>query len=99
MYQLSVTAGTNQTHNVVFNVPEIQVVEASQVERSPNNTVRLKFMSRRAYQNPAVKNKDKYKTGEKGIHATNIDERKAKASKRLNRQFRSKRPYINYQLD
>jgi hypothetical protein len=64
-----------------------------------NNALRLKFISRRGYQNPEVKNKDDYKADDAWVGATYIDERESKASKRLNRQFRSKRPYIDYQFD
>lgn len=99
---MSVSANSNQTDNVV-SVPEIEVAEATQVEESANNAVRLKFMSRRGYRNPAVNNKDQYKAENTLNGATNIEqresERESKASKRLNRQFRSKRSHINYQFN
>jgi len=59
----------------------------------------LKFVSRRAKQNPAVKNKSVNKGDDEWIGASYEDEKASKASKRLNRQFRSKRPHINYQFD
>jgi hypothetical protein len=68
-------------------------------ESDVNNALRLKFISRRGYQNPAVKNKDDYKADDAWVGATHVDERESKASKRLNRQFRSKRPHIDYQFD
>lgn len=68
-------------------------------ENDVNNALRLKFISRRGYQNPAVKNKDDYKADDAWVGATYLDERESKASKRLNRQFRSKRPHIDYQFD
>lgn len=68
-------------------------------ENSVNNAMRLKFMSRRGYQNPAVKNKEPNKLNDEWVGATYVDEKEAKASKRLNRQFRSKRPHIDYQFD
>lgn len=64
-----------------------------------NNALRLKFVSRRAVQNPAVKNKDAYKADDDWVGATYVEKRESKAAKRLNRQFRSKRPHINYQFD
>lgn len=95
---MSVSANSNQTHNV-DHATEIQMADASQVEQGTNNAVRLKFMSRRGYQNPAVNNKDQYKSDDEWVGATYVDEKESKASKRLNRQFRSKRPYTNYQFD
>lgn len=68
-------------------------------ENNVNNAMRLKFMSRRGHQNPAVKNKEQYKGDDAWVGTSYADERESKASKRLNRQFRSKRPYTNYQFD
>lgn len=64
-----------------------------------NNATRLKFTSRRAALNPAVKNKDAYQADDEWVGATYVDEQELEAGKRLNRQFRSKRPHINYQFD
>lgn len=83
------------TVDTVFD-ESISVVIA---ENDVNNALRLKFISRRGHQNPAVKNKDQYKADDEWVGATYVDEKESKASKRLNRQFRSKRPYINYQFD
>ncbi len=68
-------------------------------EGEVNNATRLKFTSRRAALNPAVKNQDNYLADDQWIGATFIDEQELEAGKRLNRQFRSKRPHINYQFD
>ncbi len=64
-----------------------------------NNATRLKFTSRRAALNPAVKNQDNYLADDEWVGATHVDEQALDAGKRLNRQFRSKRPHINYQFD
>jgi hypothetical protein len=64
-----------------------------------NNAARLKFISRRAALNPAVKNQDNYLADDEWVGATYVDEQALEAGKRLNRQFRSKRPHINYQFD
>lgn len=64
-----------------------------------NNATRLKFTSRRAALNPAVKNQDNYLADDEWVGATYVDEQALEAGKRLNRQFRSKRPHINYQFD
>lgn len=68
-------------------------------ENNVNNAMRLKFMSRRGYLNPAVKNKAPKKLDDEWVGATYVDEKEAASSKRLNRQFRSRRPHINYQFD
>jgi hypothetical protein len=104
---MNVYANANQEQNsneVAKNMNDqsahaLQIAEASQAGQDVNNALRLKFISRRASQNPAVKNKDKYKADDEWVGATHVDERESKASKRLNRQFRSKRPHINYQFD
>ncbi|MGJ8619455.1 MAG: hypothetical protein ACSHWN_03905 [Methylophilaceae bacterium] len=75
------------------------LADASQADKDVNNALRLKFISRRAAQNPAVKNKDAYSADDEWVGATYVDEQEEKAGKRLNRQFRSKRPHINYQFD
>ena len=64
-----------------------------------NNARKLKFTSRRAALNPAVKNQDNYLADDEWVGATYVDEQELEAGKRLNRQFRSKRPHINYQFD
>lgn len=64
-----------------------------------NNATRLKFTSRKAALNPAVKNQDNYLADDEWISATYVDEQALEAGKRLNRQFRSKRQHINYQFD
>ena len=64
-----------------------------------NNATRLKFTSRRAALNPAVKNQDSYLADDEWVGATYVDEQELDSAKRLNRQFRSKRPHINYQFD
>ena len=64
-----------------------------------NNATKLKFTSRRAALNPAVKNQDTYLADDEWVGATYVDEDESTAGKRLNQQFRSKRPHINYQFD
>jgi hypothetical protein len=78
---------------------KVYLADASQADADVNNALRLKFISRRAAQNPAVKNKDAYSADDEWVGATYVDEQEAQSSKRLNRQFRSKRPHINYQFD
>ena len=64
-----------------------------------NNATRLQFTSRRAALNPAVKNQDNYLADDEWVGATYVDDQEFEAGKRLNRQFRSKRPNIDYQFD
>ena len=78
---------------------KLHLADASQADADVNNALRLKFISRRAAQNPAVKNKDAYSADDEWVGATYVDEQEEKAGNRLNRQFRSKRPHINYQFD
>lgn len=80
------------------SVERVSMAEASQANHEVNNALRLKFISRRAAQNPAVNNKDEYKTDD-WVDATYADEQESEASKRLNRQFKSKRPHINYHFE
>jgi hypothetical protein len=75
------------------------VIGSVVADNAINNATRLKFTSRRAALNPAVKNKDAYQADDEWVGATYVDELEADAGKRLNRQFRSKRPHINYQFD
>ena len=77
----------------------LYIADAGTATESVNNATRLKFNSRRGYRNPAVDNKDQYQADDAWVGATYIQERENKASKRLNRQFRSKRGYTNYQFD
>lgn len=80
----------------------LYIADAESVTESTNNATRLKFNSRRGYRNPAVHNKDRYKADDAWEGTAYIEEQEAKeaqASKRLNRQFRSKRPHIDYQFD
>lgn len=74
-------------------------VGAVVADNTVNNATKLKFTSRRAALNPAVKNKDAYQAEDQWVGATYVDEQESEAGKRLNRQFRSKRPHINYQFD
>jgi len=102
LLSVSINAYANQGQNQTAADQSSQVVhlaDASQADQDVNNALRLKFVSRRAAQNPAVKNKDAYKADDEWVGATYIDEQESKAGKRLNRQFRSKRPHINYQFD
>jgi hypothetical protein len=64
---------------------EVQNVETDQLT---NNSMRLRFISKRPYVNPDVKNKSTQ------AKETTVD--KKEAAKRLNRQFVSKRPHINH---
>lgn len=106
-FSMNVHANANQEQNSNEAVKSInhqsahvlQIADASQADQDVNNALRLKFISRRASQNPAVKSKDNYKADDEWVGATYVDERESKSSKRLNRQFRSKRPHINYQFD
>jgi hypothetical protein len=86
-------AATNQT------AAKLNLAPASQASDDVNNALRLKFISKRAAHNPAVKNKVAYNAEESWVGATYVDKQEDKASKRLNRQFTSKRPNINYQFD
>ena len=101
LLSLSINAYANTNHETVNHqkAKVLQIAEASQVDADVNNALRLKFISRRAAQNPAVKHKDAYKADDEWVGATYIEEQKAQSAKRLNRQFRSKRPYIDYQFD
>ena len=104
-FAVNAYANTNQEKNTTMaeandqSAKVLHIADASQANKDVNNALRLKFISRRGYQNPAVKNKDQYKADDEWVGATYVDERESKASKRLNRQFRSKRPHINYQFD
>lgn len=78
------------------------IADAGTATENVNNATRLKFNSRRGYRNPAVNNKDQYNANDAWEGATYIQKKEAieeKASKRLNRQFRSKRGYTDYQFD
>jgi hypothetical protein len=66
--------------------------------RVENAATKLKFTSRRPHLNAAVKNRT-YEADDAWQGATDIQENASNASKRLNRQFRSRRPYIDYQFD
>lgn len=77
----------------------INIDDTTQLVNEQNTATRLKFTSRRGYQNPAVKNKRDYQADDAWQGATLVDEQETKSSKRLNRQFRSKRPHIDYQFD
>lgn len=77
----------------------LYVADTTQLVNEQNTATRLKFTSRRGYQNPAVKNKRDYEANDAWQGATLVDEQETKSSKRLNRQFRSKRPHIDYQFD
>lgn len=76
----------------------IYVANASDQVEVENNATKLKFTSRRPQLNPAVKNK-KYEADDAWQGATDVEENASNASKRMNRQFRSRRPYIDYQFD
>jgi len=85
----------NDEVNATFN----HEASMNMAENKVNNAQKLKFVSRRAAQNPAVKNKQVNNNDDAWIGASYEDEKASKASKRLNRQFRSKRPHIDYQFD
>jgi hypothetical protein len=87
----------NNTQNTQ-SVEPLYLAEASQAD-DVNNALRLKFISRRAAHNPAVNNKDETKADTDWQGATYVDEKESDAAKRLNRQFKSKRPYINYNFE
>lgn len=95
---LTVSVSTSINANEA-NLDESAVADTSKANQGTNQALRLKFISRRAYQNPAVKNKKQYNADDAWVGTSYADERESKASKRLNRQFRSKRPYTNYQFD
>jgi len=73
------------------NADEVQDTQNIETDQITNNSVRLKFISKRPYVNPEVKNKSAQ------AKETTVD--KKEAAKRLNRQFVSKRPHMNYQTD
>lgn len=80
----------------------LYIADAETATESVNNATRLKFNSRRGHRNPAVHNKDRYKADDAWEGTAYVEENEAKedkASKRLNRQFRSKRGYTDYQFD
>lgn len=80
----------------------LYIADAGTATENVNNATRLKFNSRRGFRNPAVHNKDRYNADDAWEGTAYIEENEAKeekASKRLNRQFRSKRPHIDYQFD
>jgi len=81
------------------SVEPLYLAEATQADQDVNNALRLKFISRRAAHNPAVNNKDANSADADWQGATYVDEEESDASKRLNRQFKSKRPYINYNFE
>jgi hypothetical protein len=87
-------AETNSTQSA----EPLYLAEASQAD-DVNNALRLKFISRRAAHNPAVNNKDETKADTDWQGATYVDEKESDTAKRLNRQFKSKRPYINYNFE
>jgi hypothetical protein len=103
LLSISINAYANQSQNnqsaANQSAPAVHLAEASQADQDVNNALRLKFVSRRAAQNPAVKNKDAYNADDAWVGASFEDEKELEAGKRLNRQFRSKRPHINYQFD
>jgi len=67
------------------------------VSHDVNNAKKLKFTSRRSALNQTVKNKKN--NSDEWIGASYQNEKSSQAGTRLNRQFRSKRPHINYQFD
>ncbi len=73
--------------------------DAGPVVVAQSTATRHKFNSRRGYRNPAVHNKKEYKADDAWEGATIVKERENKATKRLNRQFKSKRSHMNYQFD
>lgn len=75
------------------------VTNAGSIVIAQNTATRHKFNSRRSYQNPAVHNKSEYKADDAWEGATYVKETENKTAQRLNRQFTSKRPQINYQFD
>ncbi|QVL45284.1 MAG: hypothetical protein KFB94_08530 [Methylophilaceae bacterium] len=99
MLSFTLNAYANANHEHVNVADRLHIADASQANPDVNNALRLKFISRRAAQNPAVNNKDAQQADEEWEGATYVDEEESDASKRLNRQFKSKRPYINYQFD
>ncbi len=95
------SAANQQTPNdgIVTDSVNDDSLGTVKADNEVNNAARLKFISRRAALNPAVKNQDNYLADDEWVGATYVDEQALEAGKRLNRQFRSKRPHINYQFD
>jgi len=87
---MQVYANSNQTHDAAM-----QVAEAPQVKQGVNNAVRLKFLSRRGSRHAAHSDRSQTEVEK----SAEVAARETKARKRLNRQFRSRRPYINYQFN
>ncbi len=96
---LSIHASANAGQHNGQAAERLYFADASQADQDVNNALRLKFISRRAAHNPAVNNKDEYKADDDWQGATYVDEKESETSKRLNRQFKSKRPYINYNFE
>lgn len=98
-FTLNAYANSNDEHAHAPLTDRLHIADASQANPEVNNALRLKFISRRAAQNPAVNNRDAQDADETWQGATDVDKEESEASKRLNRQFKSKRPHINYQFD
>lgn len=96
-FSVNAYAGTNAQNTQ--SVEPLYLAAASQADQDVNNALRLKFISRRAAHNPAVNNKDANAADADWQGATYVDEKESEAGKRLNRQFKSKRPYINYNFE
>jgi hypothetical protein len=99
---VSINAYANQSNGeqaATNQMAEKIHLAATSADEVVHNATRLKFISRRAAHNPAVNNKDAYNADENWVGATYVDEQEANTSKRLNRQFTSKRPNMNYQFD
>lgn len=95
LLSVSINAYANEAQS---NNQPVQIADASQATEGVNNAKKLRFNSRRPTLNQAVKNKGANGSDE-WVGASYENERATKSSKRLNRQFRSKRPHINYQFD
>lgn len=96
---VSINAYANQDNGQQAASNKVHLADASQTDDVVHNATRLKFISKRAAYNPAVYNKEAYSATDNWVGATYVDEQEAKTSKRLNRQFTSKRPNMNYQFD
>lgn len=99
LLSVSINAYANGAQDNHQSAQALQVADASQVSQGVNNAKKLRFNSRRPALNQAVKNKKSYNGEDEWVAVGYKDSKASKAGQRLNRQFRSKRPHINYQFD
>ncbi len=100
---LALNANANEGNVKALNADtkheNIVLADTSQVGQDKNNALRLRFISRRPYQNQAVRNKSNYKADDAWVGATIVDVPESEVSKSLNRRFTSKRPHMKYKFD